>query len=212
MSSSFHKLAGTVLAATATLGVLAPVLEAKATPSPGEENWVYVSNSETQPCVPQFSVDFQFPERVIVIDQRDSCPVSTQLHVILANDRRELRLIAHSSQKYSGRWVTQANPVAQGGLYRVMGVEYLNGQMAPPLDQRITIPFAQQEQSASTPPPVVLPPAPRQQEPHPEPFQAQGNGQKTLLDVAWCVYGKLGHIIWNGWKTDFSSLEVCFSR
>jgi len=136
---SFQNFAGLALATTTTLGVVLPEI-AQATPNWGQENKaeaLYVQSYSLlfeEPCVPQFSVYFQLPERVIVIDQRDSCPVSTQLHVILANDRRELRLIAHSSQKYSGRWVTQANPVAQGGLYRVMGVEYLNGQMAPPLD------------------------------------------------------------------------------
>ncbi len=116
-----------------------------------------------QECVPQFSVDFQLPERVIVVDQRDNCPVSTQIYVKLADDRRELRLIGHQSQNFSGRWVTQVDPVAQGGLYRVMGVEYLNGQMAPPLDQRITIPATQQEQPAPVLPPVVLSPAPQPQ-------------------------------------------------
>jgi hypothetical protein len=119
--------------------------------------------SQQADCVPQFSVDFQLPERVIVVDQRDNCPVSTQVYVKLADDRRELRLIAHQSQNYSGRWVTQVDPVAQGGLYRVMGVEYLNGQISPPLDQRITIPGAQQEQSAPVLPQVTLSPAPRQE-------------------------------------------------
>ena len=134
MSSLKNILAGTVLAATTTLLLIAP--EAKATPSPGED-WDYVPHVE--PCLPQFSVDFQLPERVIVVDQRDSCPVSSQVYVHLADDKREFRLIAHQSQNFSGRWVTQVDPVAKGGLYRVMGVEYLNGSFSSPLDQRITI-------------------------------------------------------------------------
>ncbi len=111
-----------------------------------------------QECVPQFSVDYESTHRVIVVDQQNSCEVSSQLYILLLDENwREFRLIAHQSRNYSGRWVTQVNPVAQGGLYRVSGVEYLNGQVAPPLDQRITIPGTQGQEQ------VVLPPAPRQE-------------------------------------------------
>jgi hypothetical protein len=217
MIRSFKTLAGLVLAAT-TFGVVA-TLESKATPS-----WERESSAEElyaqdpslvfkEPCVPQFSVDFQLPERVIVVDQQDNCPVSTQVYVKLADAKRELRLIAHQSQNYSGRWVTQVNPVAQGGLYRVMGVEYLNGKMSPPLDQRITIPVAQQEQSA--PEPTVFLQQPLRQESRTESSQSHRNGQKTILDVAQCISSKLGRITWNGWETDFNllfrSIKECFS-
>lgn len=158
---SFRSVLTVLLAAS--IGVFAP-LEARATSSPGED-WADVADTESQPCVPQFSVDFQLPARVIVVDQQDSCPVSTQVYVKLADDRRNLRLIAHQSKNLSGRWVTQVDPVAKGGVYRVMGVEYLNGQMAPPLDQRITITGTQQEKSAPTPSQVELPSNLRQQEP-----------------------------------------------
>ncbi len=161
-----------------------------------------------QECIPQFSVDFQLPERVIVVDQRDSCPVSTQVYVKLADDRRELRLIAHQSQNYSGRWVTQVDPVAQGGLYRVVGVEYLNGQMAPPLDQRITIPGARQEQSAPALPQLTLPLAPRQQESRPEPSQAQG-GWITLDLGALLNCFLRTPIRFNGGMIDLNPWKAC---
>jgi hypothetical protein len=136
MSSSFHKLAGTVLAATATLGVLAPVLEAKATPSPGED-WVYVPSVETQPCVPQVSVYFQLPERVIAIEQQDGCPVASQIYVYLADEVRRLPPIkAEKSQNYHNKWVSQQDPVADKGQYGVLRVEYLPGHFTSTLSQR----------------------------------------------------------------------------
>lgn len=126
--------------------------------------WEQETLATQQECIPQFSVSYAIALQVIVVEQQNTCQwASSDLVVHLADDDRELGLTAFPSQNYSGRWVTEYRPVAKAGQYRVMGIEYLNGRVAPPLDQRITIPGAQQKQSAPALPQVTLPLAPRQE-------------------------------------------------
>lgn len=111
---SFKKiLAGTVLATTTFLGVVAP--EAKATPSPGED-W----NSES--CIPRLSVSDNVVDRTIRISMREDniCPVSGNLFIFIQDDRPQpLRLRAIYSQ--DSTWVVNYDGV-KPGRYRVMGV------------------------------------------------------------------------------------------
>jgi hypothetical protein len=145
--SSLEKLAaGAVLVATASLGVLSPVLEVKATPSLGDN---VGDDAESQSCVPQFSVYFQLPERVIAIEKEDnSCPVASQIYVRLANDIRTLPpIVATQSLIYSQKWVSQQDPVAAAGTYGVLSVEYSPGRFVSRLNQidhRIVIRGVQQ--------------------------------------------------------------------
>jgi hypothetical protein len=167
MSSSFHKLAGTVLAATATLGVALPEI-AQATPNWGQENKaeaLYVQSHSLlfeDPCVPQFSVYFQLPERVIAIEQQDGCPVASQIYVYLADEVRRLPPIkAEKSQNYHNKWVSQQDPVADKGQYGVLSVEYLPGHFTSTLsqrDHRITIVGTGLAQASTPQPRLVVPP------------------------------------------------------
>jgi len=223
MCSFTNLIAGTVLAATATLGVMYP-LDAKATAS------LRACQSDS------FLVYFDTLNNVLAINETAElvdCPVSNVISVRFHDHPHYITLT-----KVSDRWVSNPYPIYKGGCYAVEKV-YVNPthSLTPSwkYDQRIIIKsnpdsgypnvsycgdshktVLQPHPVAPTPPLEEelprLPASPRQQESRSEPSQTQGTGQKTLLDVAWCVYGKLGHIIWNGWKTDFSSLEVCFSR
>lgn len=226
--SSLKKLAtGFAVAATTSFGVFYPVLGVEATPS--------IRN-----CQPDnFLVYFDNVYNVLAINETAElvdCSVSNVISVRFHDHPHYITLT-----KVSDRWVSNPYPIYKGGCYAVDKVYITTTHDLTPsgrYDQRIVIKsnpgsgypgisYCEANshntlvQSHSVPPlplppiqeepPRRLSPSPRQ-ESRSEPSQTQGTGQKTLLDVAWCVYGKLGHIIWNGWKTDFSSLEVCFSR
>jgi hypothetical protein len=213
MTSFNRNLLCVILVTTACFGP-----GVKATPSPGED-----SLAEEQ-CIPALSVSDNAVDNTILIRvaEGNTCPISDKVFLFIQDNRPQpLKLSGFKENFLSSTWVVHPEGV-RSGQYRVMGInptpngigdnDYIRSRDFG-IDQVITIGGNQgQEQSAPALPPVVTLPVPRQQESRSEPSQAQGTGQKTLLDVAWCVYGKLGHIIWNGWKTDFSSLEVCFSR
>lgn len=82
---SFNTLfAGTLLAATTTLGVVAP-LAGKATPSPGED-WAYVTNVE--PCVPKLSVSDNVVDNTIRVDINvpildNDCKISREIYLYI---------------------------------------------------------------------------------------------------------------------------------
>jgi hypothetical protein len=168
--SSFKKLvAGTVLATTASLGVISPT-DVKATPSPTED-WAYVTDAE--PCVPRLSVSDNVVDNTIRIQvaEGNTCPVSGNLFIFIQDDRPQpLRLRAIYSQ--DSTWVVNYDGV-RPGRYRVMGVSptpsgigdysYLTSQELG-IDQVITIgtsPTPQasvQPQPVDPPPQVVVPP------------------------------------------------------
>jgi hypothetical protein len=110
------------------------------------------------------AVSFQLPERVIAVNQQNSCPVASQVYVHLANEVRRLPpIVATQSLEYHQKWVSQQDPVAELGSYGVLHVEYFPGQFVSRLsqrDHRIVIVGIHQNVA---PPPVVLPPAPRQE-------------------------------------------------
>jgi hypothetical protein len=160
---SFQKLvAGTVLVATASIGAFSP-REAKATPSPGED-WVYVSNSEPQPCIPQVSVSDNVVDNTIRVQVRDNtCQISREIYLYIQDDRPQpLRLRAIYSQ--DSTWVVNYDGV-RPGRYRVMGLSptpsgigdysYLNSRELG-IDQVITI--GSVVQSSAHPQPVAPPP------------------------------------------------------
>lgn len=178
--------------------------------------------TQQEECIPAISVSDNVVDNTIRIrvGEENTCPISDKVFLFIQDDRPQpLRLPGIRANFLSDTWVVKPGE-ARPGRYRVMGINpvpsgigddgYISSRHLG-IDQVITIGVSRQEQSALTPPQVVLPPAPRQ-ESRPEPPQVQGTGQKTLLDIAWCVYSKLGHIIWAGWKTDLSPLEVCFPR
>ena len=74
MSSFKNLVAGTVLATTASLGVIAPT-DAKATPSPTED-WAYVTDAE--PCIPRLSVSDNVVDNTIRIrvGEGNTCPIA----------------------------------------------------------------------------------------------------------------------------------------
>ncbi len=186
MSSSFQNLvAGTLLATTTFCGVTSP-MEAKATHSPGED-WVYMTNPETQPCVPQFSVSDNVVDNTIRIQVADgnTCPVSGNLFIFIQDDRPQpLRLKAvyrHNS------WI--ANIVdARPGIYRVMGIsptpagigddEYISARHLG-IDQVITIRSVAQ---ATLQPHPVAPPPPVEAE-QPQQNQVQSQDQWFSIDL-----------------------------
>lgn len=166
---SFQKLvAGTLLVATASIGAFSP-REAKATPSPGED-WVYVSNSEPQPCIPQVSVSDNVVDNTIRVQVRDNtCQISREIYLYIQDDRPQpLRLRAIYSQ--DSTWVVNYDGV-RPGRYRVMGLSptpsgigdysYLNSRELG-IDQVITIgsvvQSSAQPQPVAPPPQVVAPP------------------------------------------------------
>jgi hypothetical protein len=119
MIRSFQNLvAGTLLATTTFCGVTSP-MEAKATPSPGED-WVYV-NSTVEPCIPRFYISDNVVDNTIRIQvaEGNTCPVSGNLFIFIQDDRPQpLRLkgvYRHNS------WVANIGD-ARPGIYRVMGI------------------------------------------------------------------------------------------
>lgn len=184
MSSLKKILAGTVLAATAFV-VIVP-LESRATPSPGED-LEYVTNASPEACLPQFSVYFQLPERVIAIEQKDSCPVASQIYVHLANEERRFAIVAYQSRNYHNKWVSEQDPIADQGQYGVLHVEYSPGQFVSRLSQRDhRIVIVGQPHPVASPPtleeePTRLPPYPRQQEYRSEPAQVSLDAESKRI-------------------------------
>lgn len=118
MRSFKNVLAGTALAATASLGV-ATALPVKATPSPGED-WAYATDAETQPCVPQVSVSDNVVDNTIrvQVSQGNTCPVSSRIFLFIQDGRPQpLRLPGIITNQ---GWVVNLDGVASGD-YRVMG-------------------------------------------------------------------------------------------
>ena len=160
---SFQKLvASTVLAATATLGVVAP-LAGKATPSPGED-WAYVTNSEH--CVPKFSVSDNVVDGTIVVQvvQGNTCPVSNSIFLFIQDDGRPqpLRIPGTRENILSSTWVFHPGD-ARPGRYRVIGIaptpsgigdyNYVSSRDLG-IDQVITIGVVGSRHPVSDPPPL----------------------------------------------------------
>jgi hypothetical protein len=197
--TSFRKnLLCVILAITAGFGTVV-----KATPSPGED---FLAEEE---CVPEFSVSFQLPERVIAVNQQNSCPVASQVYVHLANEVRRLPpIVATQSLEYHQKWVSQQDPVAELGSYGVLHVEYFPSQFVSRLsqrDQRIVIVGIHQNASAPALPQVTLPLAPRQ-EVAPEPAKAQGS-TLAIGDIIRCLLNTPIRFV--GWSIDFSHWKAC---
>jgi hypothetical protein len=168
--SSLEKLAaGAVLVATASLGVLSP-LDAKATPSPGED-WAYVADAE--PCIPQVSVSDNVVDNTIRVQVRDNaCQISREIYLYIQDDRPQplrLKAVYH----HHNSWVASIGD-ARPGRYRVMGLSptpagigdytYITSRELG-IDQVITIGSVemaqvstQQLQSVAPPPQVVATP------------------------------------------------------
>ena len=175
MSTFKSFLAGTFLAATASLGVLSP-LDAKATPSPGE-NWAYVAE-EQEPCVPRLSVSDNVVDNTIRIQvaEGNTCPVSGNLFIFIQDDRPQplrLKAVYH----HHNSWVASIGD-ARPGRYRVMGLSptpagigdytYITSRELG-IDQVITIGSVemaqvstqQPQQPVAPPPPAVAAPPQR---------------------------------------------------
>ncbi|MGA1050037.1 MAG: hypothetical protein ACO3TG_00935 [Minisyncoccia bacterium] len=157
MSSFKAIIAGTMLAATASLGVITP--DAKATPSPGED-WAYVTNAE--PCIPQFSVSDNIVDNTIRVQVQDNtCQISREIYLYIQDDRPQpLRLKATYSQGQT--WTVNYNGV-RPGRYRVMGISptptgigdynYVSSRDLG-IDQVITIGVVGSRHPVADPPPV----------------------------------------------------------
>lgn len=169
MSSFKAIIAGTMLAATASLGVITP--DAKATPSPGED-WDYVIHVE--PCVPKVSVHDNVVDNTIrlginvpILD--NDCKISREIYLYIQDDRPQplrLKAVYHRNS-----WVASIGDI-RPGRYRVMGISptpsgigdyaYIPaGELG--IDQVITIGNAQLAQASwqsnpVAPPPSVAPP------------------------------------------------------
>lgn len=105
----------------------------------------------------------------------------------LANEERRFAIEANQSQSYPKKWVSQQDPIAGQGKYGVLSVEYFPGQFVSRLsqrDHRIVI-VGQPHPVAPTPPleeeSPRLPPAPRQQESHPEPAQVSLDAESKRI-------------------------------
>jgi hypothetical protein len=177
MSSSFNKLAGTMLAATAaTLTVLAPVLESKATP-----NWEQEERAEElyaqrtsflfdQNCLPKMEVSVDNNNRVIRIQRTGNshCPIADEMNIFVQSNKRKseglppLRLPAVRSQYQLDMWIAGYED-AEYARYRVKGIDptptgikdnsYLtSGELG--IDQVITIGVVESRHPVADPPPV----------------------------------------------------------
>ena len=165
-------IAGTMLAATASLGVIAP-LEVKATPSPGED-WAYVTHVE--PCVPRVTVsdnvvDNTIRIRIDVPISDNTCKISREIYLYIQDDRPQ-PLRFRATYSHASTWVVHPGD-ARPGRYRVMGISptpsgigdyaYIPSRELG-IDQVITIGNSQLAQASgqphpvSPPPPVVAPP------------------------------------------------------
>ena len=169
--SSFNTLfASTVLAATTSLAVFAP-LESKATP-----NWEQESRAEAlyaqgtsflwgQDCLPKMEVSVDNNNRVIRIHKENTnCAISHEINLFIQdNDRPSpLRLTAVRSPYRGDMWVANYANVRQG-RYRVMGIDPTptgmddydyptSGELG--IDQVITIGVVGSRHPVAPPPPV----------------------------------------------------------
>lgn len=175
MIRSFHKLAGTVLAATATLGVALPSSPAKATP-----NWEQEARAEEtyshktsflwgQACIPKMEVSVDNNNQVIRIQNMGNtwntdCPISHEINLFIQdNDRPSpLRLSAVRSPYRGDMWVANYGDARQG-RYRVMGIDptptgindnTYNTSEELGIDQVITIGVVGSRHPVPDPPPV----------------------------------------------------------
>jgi hypothetical protein len=157
-------IAGTMLAATASLGVITP--EAKATPSRGEDGG-YLPTTEA--CVPpgvsvsDNVVDNTIRIRVNVPSSDNTCQISREIYLYIQDDRPQpLRLRAIYSQ--DSTWIGNYDGV-KPGRYRVMGLSptpsgigdytYVTSRDLG-IDQVITV--GRIEKSSQHPHPVAPPP------------------------------------------------------
>lgn len=224
MSSFKSFLAGTFLAATATLGFLSP-LEVKATPS--------LRDCQSD----SFRVYFDTRKNVLAINETAElvdCPVSNVISVLFHGHSQPITLT-----KVADRWVSNPYPIYKGGCYAVERV-YVNPthSLTPSgrYDQRIVIKsnpesgypnisycgednshktVLQTHPVAPTPPleeePSRLPPSPRQQEYRSEPSQAQGQWASVDLEALFNCFLRTP-IRFNGWMIDFSPWQACLPR
>jgi hypothetical protein len=215
-------LAGATLAATASLGVIAP-MESMATPS-------------LRNCQPDnFLVYFDIKYNVLAIDETAEsvdCPVSNVISVRFHDHPHYITLT-----KVSDRWVSNPYPIYKGGCYAVEKV-YVNPthSLTPSwkYDQRIVIKsnpdsgypnisycgdshktVLQTHPVAPTPPLEEelprLPASPRQQESRSEPAQAQGQWASVDLEALFKCFFRTT-IRFNGWMIDFSPWKACLPR
>jgi hypothetical protein len=172
MGSFKRSIAGTILAATASIGALSP-LEAKATPSPGEDG-AYVTHVE--PCVPRVTVsdnvvDNTIRIRINVPISDNTCQISSEIYLFIQDDGRPQPLRLPGILTGQNLWVVRPDGV-RSGRYRVMGLnptpngigdyDYIPSRELG-IDQVITVggtrlPPTQQIHPVSPPPPVEAAP------------------------------------------------------
>ena len=219
MRSFKRFIAGTMLAATASLGALS-LLEAKATPS--------LRDCQSD----HFRVYFDIRNNVLAINETAKlvdCPVSNVISVLFHGHPHLITLT-----KVLDRWVSVPYPIYKGGCYAVEKV-YVNPThgLTPSgrYDQRIVIKSdpdsgysdisycaenhshetVLQPHLVSPPSPVVTPPAPREQESRPEPSQIQGGWITLNLGALFnCLFNT--PIRFKGWMIDLNSWQACFPR
>ncbi|MEY2986096.1 MAG: hypothetical protein RJB24_325 [Candidatus Parcubacteria bacterium] len=169
MRSFQNVLAGTILAANASLGVMP--LDAKATPSPGED-WAYVADSETQPCIPRVSISDNVVDHTIRVRvvRGNTCPISSTVFLYIQDDVRPqpLRITGTRENLFSSTWIFRPGD-ARPGRYRVMGLNPMPGGIGDDeyisayhlgIDQVITIGISSPTVQASLQPQPVSPPPP----------------------------------------------------
>lgn len=160
---SFNKLVfGAVLAATASIGVIAP-FQANASPSRGEDGG-YLST--TEPCVPPgVSVSDNVVDGTLVVRvEGGDCPVSNKIFLFIQDDGRPQPLRLPGILTGQNLWVVRPDGV-RSGQYRVMGLnptpngigdnEYISSRELG-IDQVITV--GRIEKSSPQPHPVSPPP------------------------------------------------------
>ena len=167
MGSFKNLIASTILAATASIGALSP-LDAKATPSPGEE-WAHVTHVE--PCVPRVTVSDNVVDNTVQIriqidvpGSDHTCKISREIYLYIQDDRPQplrLKAVYHRNS-----WVASIGDV-RPGQYRVMGISptpsgigdyaYIPSRELG-IDQVISIESVELSQASGQPHPVSPPP------------------------------------------------------
>jgi hypothetical protein len=171
MSSSFYKLASTVLVATASLGAFAP-MASKAT-----LNWEQEARAEEtyshktsflwgQDCLPNMEVSVDNNNGVIRIQKTSNtdCQIAHEINLFIQDNDRPapLRLSAVRSPYRSDIWIANYGDARQG-RYRVMGIDptptgmndnTYNSSRELGIDQVITIGVVGSRHPVADPPPV----------------------------------------------------------
>jgi len=211
MRSFQNVLAGTILAANASLGVMYP-LDAKATPSPGED-WAYVADSETQPCIPRVSISDNVVDNTIRVQVGDNtCQISREIYLYIQDDRPQpLRLRAIYSQ--DSTWVVNYDGV-KPGRYRVMGLSptpsgigdytYVPSRELG-IDQVITIGTSPIPQVSAHPQPVVAPPSQVVAPPQRVVTTLDSESKQLLRNFAQWMHWFQGQMDW--FKANWPQLE-----